>query len=149
MSGAQNVLQTMITPAVLISATGTLIMSTSNRTAKVSDRVRELAAAAREQAAGPREFVSRQLELLARRLGLLRSALQALYASMALYVAASLVIGFSNLYDPFHGWIAVGLGLLGAAVMLLGSFRLVLESHLAARSSLEEVEHLRRELSGK
>lgn len=145
--GAHELLQTMITPAVLISATGTLIMSTSNRIAKVNERVRELAALAREEPTGPPGFVPRQLELLVRRLLLLRSALEALYASMALYVAASLVIGFSNLLDVLQGWIPVGLGLLGAAVMLLGSFQLVRESRLATRSSLDEVEYLRRELS--
>jgi len=148
MNTAQDVLQTMITPAVLISATGTLIMSTSNRTAKVAERVRELAAVAREEAARPRDFVARQLELLARRLLLLRSALQALYASMALYVAASLVIGCSNMVDWMEGWGAVAFGLLGATVMLLACFQLVRESRLATRSSLDEVEHLRRELSG-
>ncbi len=150
MNNAHDVLQTMITPAVLISATGTLILSTSNRTAKVAERVRELAAVAREQAAmtRPLDFVTHQLEFLTLRLLLLRSALQALYASMALYVAASLVIGFSNLLDWLEGWGAVWTGLLGAAVMLTACFQLVRESRLATRSSLDEVEHLRRELSG-
>lgn len=146
MIGAQDVLQTMITPAVLISATGTLIMSTSNRTARVTDRVRGLAAAAREQPVGQREFAPRQLELLVRRLVLLRSAMEALYAAMALYVGASLMIGFSNFIDPFRGWVPVALGLLGALTMLLASFQLVRESRLATRSTLDEVEHMRRQL---
>ena len=144
--GAKEVLQTMITPAFLISATGTLIMSTSNRVARVTDRVRELARSAHESP-GTRDFDTRQLDLLARRLLLLRSALQALYGAMALYVAASLVIGCSNVVQWMEGWEAVALGLVGATVMLGGSFQLVRESRLATRSTLGEVEHLRRELS--
>jgi len=144
--GAKEVLQTMITPAFLISATGTLIMSTSNRVARVTDRVRELARAAHESSA-TREFATRQLEFLAERLLLLRSALQALYGAMALYVGASLVIGCSSVFPWMGGWEAVALGLLGATVMLGGSFQLVRESRLATRSTLGEVEHLRRELS--
>ncbi|HZN12060.1 MAG TPA: DUF2721 domain-containing protein, partial [Blastocatellia bacterium] len=41
-SSALNVLSAMFTPAVLISAAGTLIFSTSNRLARIVDRVREL-----------------------------------------------------------------------------------------------------------
>jgi hypothetical protein len=37
-----SVLSEMITPAVLISACGTLIFSTSTRLARIVDRVREL-----------------------------------------------------------------------------------------------------------
>ena len=151
MSDAQNILQTMITPAVLISATGTLILSTSNRTARVSDRLREVAGLMREEAAArhPLEYHTRQLELLTVRLVLLRTALQTLYFSMALYVGASLAIGLSNLVNLLHGWVSVWCGLLGAAVMLVACFMLVRESRLATRSSLDEVEHLRRELSSR
>ena len=41
------VLSAMITPAVLISAAGTLVLSTSNRLSRVVDRIRVLAAEAK------------------------------------------------------------------------------------------------------
>ena len=148
MSTAQDVLQTMITPAVLISATGTLIMSTSNRTARVNDRVRELAATLSDRLA-PAEvggFPGRQLDLLAQRLVLLRSAMLSLYLAMGAFVAASLAIGISSLVDLMEGWGAVGIGLAGAAVLFAACFQLVRESRLAARTTLEELEHLRRSL---
>ena len=53
MGTASEVLQTMITPAVLISASGTLILSTSNRIAKVTERVRELSGFHGGLASGP------------------------------------------------------------------------------------------------
>jgi hypothetical protein len=43
---ASEVLGAMITPAVLISASGRLVLSTSNRLTRVVDRVRVLAAEA-------------------------------------------------------------------------------------------------------
>ena len=43
---AHEILQSTITPAVLISATGTAILSTSNRTTRATDRLRELSAGA-------------------------------------------------------------------------------------------------------
>ena len=42
MDNPLSLLSAMITPAVLISACGTLIMSTSLRLARIVDRVREL-----------------------------------------------------------------------------------------------------------
>jgi uncharacterized protein DUF2721 len=146
MSTAQEVLQTMITPAVLISATGTLIMSTSNRTARVTERVRQLSERARTlpHADDIGAFLERQVTLLATRLVLLRSAMLALYLSMGAFVAASLLIGFSNLTPWLDGWPAVGAGLAGASVLLTACVQLVRESRLATKSSLEELEHLRR-----
>jgi len=43
LSSALGVLSAMITPAILISACGTLVLSTSNRLGRVVDRVRDLA----------------------------------------------------------------------------------------------------------
>ncbi len=45
-----SLLSAMITPAVLISACGTLVFSTSTRLARVVDRVRQLSAEAAELA---------------------------------------------------------------------------------------------------
>jgi len=148
MSNAQDVLQTMITPAVLISATGTLIMSTSNRTARVTDRVRELAAAGVGTEHGERRaFFANQLELLGRRLRLLRSAMQALYTAMGSFVATSLVIAISDVVPWSRGWAAVVIALTGGCVLFAASLQLVRESHLAARSTFEELEHLRSTLA--
>ena len=69
---ASEVLSGMITPALLISASGTLVLSTSNRLSRVVDRVRVLTAEA-ERSHGPESpatnarralLISRQLEHL-------------------------------------------------------------------------------------
>ena len=52
-SHANEVLGAMITPAVLISASGTLVLSTGNRLGRVVDRVRALTEEAEKMATEP------------------------------------------------------------------------------------------------
>ena len=52
-TAAGEVLGAMITPAVLISASGTLVLSTSNRLSRVVDRVRVLSAEAEQSRSSP------------------------------------------------------------------------------------------------
>lgn len=81
---ASEVLGAMITPAVLISASGTLVLSTSNRLTRVVDRVRALAAEAEQmrkeeasvEAEARRRLIASQLPVLSKRALLLRSALE-------------------------------------------------------------------------
>src|SRR5512144_2463957 len=97
---AADVLTAMITPAVLISASGTLILSTSNRLSRVVDRVRVLAAEAERltqsapsdpiKTAARRAFIADQLTQLSARLLLLRSAMTVLYIAIGLLVTTSI-----------------------------------------------------------
>ena len=54
--GGFTLLSAMITPAVLISACGTLIFSTSNRLGRIVDRVRELGSLLQQVAGSEDEF---------------------------------------------------------------------------------------------
>src|SRR5580692_6735109 len=97
-----QVLEAMITPAVLISASGTLVLSTSQRIARVVDRIRGLGAEAeRLTGVAPgtlahdiparRVFIANQLTQLSQRLVLLRSALTSLYVAIGLLVMTSIL----------------------------------------------------------
>jgi hypothetical protein len=144
---AGDVLGAMITPAVLISASGLLVLSTSSRLGRVVDRVRALSAeaegwrgAADDRAAQRRHaLVGTQLEQLSRRAVLLRSALTALYASIGFLVATSIGVALIALVDWRHGWLPVALGLAGAGSLFYGSLLLVREGRIAVRSTLEEL----------
>src|SRR5512140_2770475 len=97
-TAAGEVLGAMITPAVLISASGTLVLSTSNRLSRVVDRVRVLSAEAERgrsmegTAIPPRRaaLIASQLNQLAKRVGLLRNAMTTLYTAIGLLVATSI-----------------------------------------------------------
>jgi hypothetical protein len=148
---AHEVLGAMITPAVLISASGTLVLSTSNRLTRVVDRVRALAAEAegRELTASRLGLISSQVPQLAGRAAMLRTAMTALYGAIGLLVATSIAIGVSAFLPRSFGWVAVALGLAGAGGLLHGSLLLVREARLAVGSTLEELEHLEKAVSGR
>ena len=149
---ASDVLGAMITPAVLISASGTLVLSTSNRLTRVVDRVRSLAAEAegirrdgREGAPGIEErmrHISDQLPVLARRAVLLRSTLTALYTTIGFLVTTSIAVAVVAVIGWAYGWIAVVTGLAGACALLYGSLLLVREARLAIGFTLQEMSYL-------
>lgn len=153
---AGEVLAAMITPAILISASGTLVLSTSNRLSRVVDRVRVLARDAEQLrepieagssdpvlAAAKRSLIINQLRALSRRVLLLRSALAALYAAIGFLVASSLAVGALTTLSLVTRWPAIALALLGACTLLWGSVLLVREGLLAVGSTLQEMQHVR------
>lgn len=145
---ASEVLGAMITPAVLISASGTLVLSTSNRLTRVVDRVRALAREAEglqgEQRQGPlAHLIAGQLPLLSRRALLLRAALTALYMAIGLLVITSIAVGVTAAMGWDYGWVPVVTGLAGACTLLYASLLLVKEARLAIGSTLQEMDYLR------
>lgn len=138
-AGPADVLSAMITPVVLISASGTLILSTSQRLARVMDRVRKLteqadaltppAGTLDDEAADKRAVVVGSLEKLMSRLRLLQAALLTLYSAVGLLVGSSLALGLTGAIGREAAWLPVALALLGAAglfaacVLLLGEVR--------------------------
>src|SRR5580692_5405817 len=123
---AGGILAEMITPAVLISASGTLVLSTSNRLGRVVDRIRVLAEAAEklpehaatEEVVEKRVQIAEQVVWLSIRLGLLQTALITLYFGICLLVASSVTVGLSaSVINGLMSWVPVGFGLLGAMAL--------------------------------
>ncbi len=151
LAGATEVLGAMITPALLISASGTLVLSTSNRLSRVVDRVRVLARDAEQlssqeslaNAYRKRTLIVSQLRGLAERALILRSALAALYSAVGFLVSTSIGVGVITLLHVNGGWLAIGLAMLGSCALLWGSVLLVREGRLAIGSTLEEMSYVR------
>jgi hypothetical protein len=149
---AGGILAQMITPAVLISASGTLVLSTSNRLGRVVDRIRVLAEAAEqlsdesksEEMVEKRVQIAEQVVWLSIRLGLLQTAIVTLYVGIGLLVASSVTVGLSASVNGAMAWIPVGFGLMGAIALLLGAVTLVREARLAVSSTRHELEHIRK-----
>ena len=154
--GSLEVLSAMITPAVLISASGTLVLSTSNRLSRVVDRVRTIArdAAAVQRdanaagAAGQRESIVRQVRALTQRVTFLRTALSVLYAAIGMFIATSIAVGIVSALGVDAGWLPVTLALIGAGALLYASGLLVREARLAVITTLEETAALEASISG-
>jgi Protein of unknown function (DUF2721) len=142
-----SVLSAMFTPAVLISACGTLIFSTSTRLARVVDRVRELSRAIEqfskdENVDFPEERrveVDRQLAIHARRGRLIQRSLTSFYLSLGLFVAATVAIGFVAVFGRAT-WLPNTLGIVGTVFLFYGCVMLIAETRLALRSVKSEME---------
>jgi Protein of unknown function (DUF2721) len=149
---SSEVLGAMITPAVLISASGVLVLSTSNRVGRTVDRVRALAAEVERlqissESVSPsgsgRKHIAEQLSQLSERAVLLRAAMTALYTAIGLLVATSIFVGIVALIEWRYGSLPLVLGFAGACALLYGSLLLVREARLAVRSTLQEVSFAR------
>ncbi|SNB46156.1 DUF2721 domain-containing protein [Geobacter sp. DSM 9736] len=133
---SSRILASMITPAVLISACGTLIFSTSARLGRIFDRVNSMKtevegvlAGKLSHAAERMEFLKSQLEKQRVRAGLIQKALAALYTATALFVATSLAIAFNTAYgSPDTSWVATAIALSGGLFLFAASAILLYES---------------------
>ena len=150
---AADVLGSMITPAVLISASGTLTLSTTNRLGRIVDRVRDLLKQAEglppfnpadEDARETRALIADQIASQTARIRSLQVAVISLYAAIALLVGSSLAIGLSAVARGEFAWAPVALGLLGASALLVASALLIRDARLAVRSTLREMEYIQR-----
>lgn len=149
------VLTAMITPAVLISACGSMILSTSSRLGRVVDRVRTLSdrledmGARHERGPGLAErqaSIFQQLDKLTSRARILQRCMVTFYLSLGMFVATSVAIGIV----PFTGnqrynMIPVVLGLAGACFLFYGSVLLILEARLALSTIHGEMDFIWRQ----
>ena len=147
-----QVLGAMITPALLISAAGTLTLSTSHRLGRVVDRVRSLGDAAAEMLEDGgeltadeherRELYADQLRALTKRIRRLQTSMTMLYASIGLLVATSLSIGLVSALGEWLDWLPLVLGFGGSASLFYASVLLVLEARIAVTATLEEMKYV-------
>lgn len=146
------VLTAMITPAVLISACGSMILSTSSRLGRVVDRVRSLSDRldnmTENDERGPalierQALIFQQLDKLTSRARILQRCMVTFYLSLGMFVATSVAIGVV----PFTGsqrynMIPVALGLTGACFLFYGSVLLILEARLALSTIHAEMDFI-------
>jgi hypothetical protein len=149
LSASLGVLTAMITPAVLISASGTMILSTSTRLGRVVDRVRSLSDRIRQLSASDesleffeeeRAMVYDQLDKLTSRSRLLQRALTAFYLAVGVFVATSVAIGVVAFFHARAGWVPVVMGLIGACFLFYGSMLAVFEARLALSTTHAEMD---------
>src|SRR5918911_5160153 len=133
LSQALAVLTAMITPAVLISACGALILSTSTRLGRVVDRVRSLSDRFEElaQTGGElplfeerRAVIFDQLDRLTSRARILQRSMTVFYTALGIFVSTSVAIGVVAVTGVRYSWIPVVVALSGAGFLFYGSMLL-------------------------
>jgi len=136
---ALTVLSAMITPAVLISACGSLILATSDRLSKAVVRTREVSDQLRPRPEDEgslerqeeRRMLFTQLDFATTRSRLLQRALSRLYAALGFFVGTSVAIGLVAATSSEYTIVPIALGLYGAALLLYAAILLIRESRFA------------------
>jgi len=151
MTDELRLLSAMITPAVLISACGTLILSNSLRLGRIVDRVRELSRLLEELCTDVHSNLSderrteleRQLATHAQRSRLIQQSLTCFYLALGLFVATTVSIGAVAIIR-YVVWLPSWLGIIGTVVLFYGCMVLIAETRLALRSVDEEMRYVLR-----
>lgn len=151
LSSVLDVLGAMITPAVLILASSSLMITTSNRSIRCVDRVRDraeeleaLGEAMDERTEAKRQHLYRQLDINTRRARMLQKAMSRLYLAIGSFVATTISIGVVALLRVNIGWIPLVFGFIGAGLLFSASVYLIFESRLALQTTYAEMDYIAR-----
>jgi hypothetical protein len=147
-----ELLTAMITPALLISASGSLVLSTSTRLGRVIDRARDLISRLDDlilkEDKDSMPFHSRRLEAnfdlldkVTSRARILQRAMVAFYRGLALCVLTSVSIGLSILPIPFMSYVAIPVGIIGIFFTFYGSILMIYEAQMATTTVNTEMDY--------
>lgn len=144
------VLSAMITPAVLISACASLTISTSNRLTRTIARAREVSKLFQQLMDDPpqdqalleeeRDVLFQLLQRATRRSKILQRAMTSTYLALGVFVATSVAVGIAELLAEEYAFVAVALGILGAALLFYASILLIMESRIALAAIQQEMD---------
>lgn len=142
------VLTSMITPALLLSASGTFILSTSQRLGRCVDRIRKISEQleyqidpSTQKPLSPErtKMLLNMLEYSGRRARILASVMISFYLAAGAFVFTSVAIAVASMFIERLSWLPVSLGTVGALFMSYGGLRLIFEARLSEESLLEEI----------
>ncbi len=143
-------LTAMITPALLISATGSLVLSTSTRLGRVVDRVRDLEQRLAElittedKANIPLydkrlETIVNLLDKVTSRSRILQRAMGAFYYGLCLFILTSVSIGLVGIVGVYR-LIPIPIGIVGILFLFYGSILMLRETRMATATVNAEMD---------
>jgi hypothetical protein len=137
--GHYAILTSMLAPALLMAATGSLLVSANARLARVVDRLRALIVAWEEEAPDRAER-DLQIRRHRQRAQLVLRACQMLYAALGAFVGTSLALAVDAFLGFRLGVLPTILAIVGVSFLLLASIALGSEVSLSVRSFDEELD---------
>jgi hypothetical protein len=143
-------LTAMITPALLISATGSLVLSTSTRLGRVVDRVRDLEQRLAELITTEDKTsiplydrrlktIVNLLDKVTSRSRILQRAMGAFYYGLCLFVLTSVSIGIVGIVGVYR-LIPIPIGIVGILFLLYGSVLMLRETRMATATVNAEMD---------
>src|SRR6185369_6663640 len=103
-SSSLPIIQTAVTPVILLSGVGALMITLTNRMGRIVDRTRSLAGQAQETADDARAHIDEQLSIMWRRAKLLRLAVTFAGLSMLLSCVLVMVIFVDAFFERHFGF---------------------------------------------
>lgn len=149
-STALTVLSAMITPAVLILASGSLILTTSQRLGRALERTRKIyvqfellkeKGSVHPGAKSKYVLLKSQIRTITQRAHLLQLAMAYLHITLGIFVATSISIGIIALIGMKYSWIPTTLGMLGVATLFYSTIFLIQESRIALQAIKQEMNY--------
>jgi Protein of unknown function (DUF2721) len=135
----QTILSAMLAPALLMAATGSLLVSANARLARVVDRLRALIVAW-EQDAPDRLERDTQIARHRHRAALVLRACWMLYAALGCFIGTSLALAVDAQLSFKLGAIPTLLAVIGMLCLLIASLAMGREVSLSVRSFDEELD---------
>lgn len=141
MNDNYQILNSLLAPAILMAATGSLLLSANNRLARVVDRLRVLLAHWNE---GARDQPTRKLQIEQHRKRsryLLRACLY-LYWALGWFIVTSLVLAIDAMNDHRFSLVPTIIGIIGMCFLLGAVFYLGREVSAAVKSFDDEIKEM-------
>ena len=143
-------LTAMVTPTLLISATGSLVLSTSTRLGRVVDRARELEVrlseliTVKDKNTIPLydlrlETVVHLLDKVTSRSRILQRAMGAFYYGLCLFILTSVTIAVAGLFNVYR-WLPIPVGIIGIMYLFYGSVLMLRETRMATATINAEMD---------
>ena len=143
-------LTAMVTPALLISATGSLVLSTSTRLGRVIDRVRQLEERLSDliylENKDEVPLYDRRVEVIVdlldkvtSRSRILQRAMATFYYGLGMFVLTSVTIAIAAFFSAAR-WVPIPIGVIGIMFLFWGSMLMLRETRMATATVNAEMD---------
>lgn len=143
-------LTAMVTPALLISATGSLVLSTSTRLGRVVDRVRALEDRLSELIYSEDkeeiplydkrvEVIVDLLDKVTSRSRILQRAMATFYYGLGCFILTSVTIAIAAFFSTYR-WVPIPIGVIGIGFLFWGSIYMLRETRMATATINAEMD---------
>ena len=143
-------LTAMVTPALLISATGSLVLSTSTRLGRVIDRVRQLEERLTELMYSEDkseiplydkrvEVIVDLLDKVTSRSRILQRAMATFYYGLGCFILTSVTIALAAFFSTYR-WVPIPIGIIGIMCLFWGSIYMLRETRMATATINAEMD---------
>jgi len=150
LSSTIEFLTAMVTPTLLISATGSLVLSTSTRLGRVVDRVRSLEIRlgemiyAEDKSEIPLyekrvEVIVELIDKVTSRSRILQKAMAAFYYGLMFFILTSVTIAVAALFGIYR-WLPIPFGVVGIMYLFYGSLLMLRETRVATATINAEMD---------